>query len=68
VQFQVFAFFDAPIIKFATAIAAGLGFCAVSNYVLRRRLSPLPAVAVIRRRVAAKQLVREDKTCVDARS
>lgn len=68
VQFQVFAFFDAPIMKFAAAIVAGLGFCAVGNNVLRRRLSPRPAVAVIRRRVTAKQLVREDMTCVDARS
>ncbi|MFF5072751.1 AMP-binding protein [Micromonospora olivasterospora] len=68
VQFQVFTFFGSPTIKFAAAIAAGLGFCAVGNYVLRRRLSPLPAVAVIRRRVAAKPFVREDMTCVDARS
>ncbi|MET8832463.1 AMP-binding protein [Micromonospora sp. NPDC004540] len=68
VQFQMFAFFDSPIMKFTAAIAAGLGFCAVGNHVLRRRLSPLPAVAVIRRRVTAKQLVREDMTCVDVRS
>lgn len=68
VQFQVFAFFGSPIIKFAAAITAGLGFWAVGNYVLRRRLSPLPAVAAIGRRVAAKQLVREDMTCIDARS
>ncbi|GAA1502035.1 AMP-binding protein [Dactylosporangium maewongense] len=68
VQFQVFAFFGAPILKFAVAIAAGLGFCAAGNHVLHRRLPPLPPVEVIRRRMAARQLVREDMTCVDARS
>lgn len=68
VQFQVFAFFGSPIIQFAAAIAAGLGFCAVGKHVLRRRLSPPPPAAVIRRHVAAKQFVREDMTCVDARS
>ncbi|MFG2110782.1 AMP-binding protein [Micromonospora chersina] len=68
VQFQVFAFFDSPIVQFTAAIATGLGFCAVGNHVLRRRLSPLPAVAVIRRGVTAKQPMREDMTCVDARS
>ncbi|MFF5229569.1 AMP-binding protein [Dactylosporangium sp. NPDC000521] len=68
VQFQVFTFFGAPILKFAVAIAAGLGFCAAGNHVPHRRLSPLPQVAVIRRRMAARQLVREDMTCVDARS
>jgi acyl-CoA synthetase (AMP-forming)/AMP-acid ligase II len=68
VQFQVFKFFGSPIVKFTVAIAAGLAFCALSNYVLRRWLSLPPAVAVIRRRLAAQQLVREDMTCVDARS
>lgn len=68
VQFQVFTFFGAPLLKFAAAIAAGLGFCAAGNAILHRRLSPLPQVAVIRRRTAARQLVRKDMTCVDARS
>jgi hypothetical protein len=68
VQFQLFAFFGSPIVKFAAALAAGLVFCAVGNFVLRRWPSVKPAVAAIRRPVATKQLVRKDMTCVDARS
>lgn len=68
VQFQVFEIFDAPIIQFTVAIAIGLVFSAASNYVLRRRVSPVPTVAVTLRRLAARQPLREDMTCVDARS
>ncbi|MFI6674094.1 AMP-binding protein [Kribbella sp. NPDC050470] len=68
VQFQVFEVFSGPIIQFTAAIAIGLVFSAASNYVLRRRVSPVPTVAVTLRRLAARQPLREDMTCVDARS
>ncbi|WP_432945680.1 AMP-binding protein [Kribbella sp. CA-253562] len=69
VQFQVFAFFGPPSVKFAAAVAAGLAFCALSNFVLRQWRSLPLTVAALRRRMATGQLVREDITsCVDARS
>jgi acyl-CoA synthetase (AMP-forming)/AMP-acid ligase II len=40
VQFQVFAFFDRPIAQFVASLGAGLAFCAISTFVLRRL--PLP--------------------------
>lgn len=56
VQFQVFAFFDTPIVQF---IAAGLVFCAVSTCALRRL--PYPAGRTpIRRPGTAMHPVRED--------
>lgn len=60
VQFQVFAFFDTPIVQFAAALVAGLMFCAVSTYALRRL--PLPGSTggpLIRRLETAKHSVRE---------
>jgi acyl-CoA synthetase (AMP-forming)/AMP-acid ligase II len=68
VQFQMFAFFGPPIVKFAAALGAGVVFCAVGNLVLRGLPSVEPALAAIRRPMATKQLVRKDMTCVDARS
>jgi acyl-CoA synthetase (AMP-forming)/AMP-acid ligase II len=60
VQFQVFAFFDTPIVQFAAALVAGLVFCAVSTYALRRLPLPAPTGgALIRRLQTAKHSVRE---------
>ncbi|MFI7065175.1 AMP-binding protein [Kribbella sp. NPDC050124] len=61
VQFQVFAFFDTPDAQFAAAIVAGLVFCAVSTYALRRLPLPNPAGGtLIRRHRTAMHPVRED--------
>ncbi|WP_020386247.1 AMP-binding protein [Kribbella catacumbae] len=69
VQFQVFAFFDLPIVQFLVAIVAGLAFCAASTYALRRLPLPDPTgETLIRRLVTALNSVREDRRCVDARS
>jgi hypothetical protein len=60
VQFQVFAFVDTPIVQFAAALLAGLVFCAVSTYALRRLPLPAPTGgALIRRLKTAKHPVRE---------
>ncbi|MFC0623336.1 AMP-binding protein [Kribbella deserti] len=60
VQFQVFAFFDTPMVQFAAALVAGLGFCALSTYVVRRLPLPDPTGgALIRRLKTAKHSVRE---------
>jgi hypothetical protein len=61
VQFQVFAFFDTPIVEFAAALVAGLVFCTVSTYVLRRLPLPDPTGrALIRRSETALHPARED--------
>ena len=69
IQFQVFAFFGTPIVQFLVSLVAGLAFCAVSTFALRRL--PLPRSArgtLIRRLQTALNSVREDRPCVDARS
>ncbi|MGW1345720.1 AMP-binding protein [Kribbella sp. NPDC002412] len=69
VQFQIFAFFDTPIAQFTAALVAGLVFCAVSTYALRRLPLPNPAGGtLIRRRGTAMHPVRKDRPCVDAHS
>jgi hypothetical protein len=61
VQFQMFAFFDTPVIEFAAALVAGLVFCAISTYVLRRLPFPDPTGgALIRRPVTTLHPARED--------
>ncbi|MEU4392621.1 hypothetical protein [Kribbella sp. NPDC023855] len=68
VQFQVFAFFDAPIVQFLVSIAAGLAYCAVCTFAFRRVPLPGPARGtLIRRLETALNSVREDRRCVDAR-
>lgn len=73
VQFQVFAFFDTPIVQFLVSLVAGLVFCAVTTFALRRLPLPLPGPppargTLIRRLETALNSVREDRPCVDARS
>ncbi len=69
VQFQVFSYFHKPIVEFAVALVAGLLFCAVSTFVLRRLPLPDPTGGfLIRRRTTATHFVRKDRPCVDARS
>ncbi|WP_433004026.1 AMP-binding protein [Kribbella sp. CA-294648] len=77
IQFQMFAFFGTPIVQFFASLAAGLAFCAVSTFVLRRLPLPLPLPlpgprpargTLIRRLQTALNSVREDRPCVDARS
>lgn len=69
VQFQVFSFFHKPVVEFGVALVAGLVFCAVSTFVLRRLPLPDPTGgSPIRRRATAMYLVRKDRPCVDVRS
>lgn len=69
VQFQVFALVDGPLVEFVVALAAGLVFCAVSTFVLRRLPLPDPTgSSPIRRRATAMYLLRKDRPCVDVRS
>lgn len=66
VQFQVLALFDDPIVEFAVALVAGIVFCAVSTFVLRRLPLPDPTGGSLIRRPTV-HLVRKDRPCVDVR-
>ena len=69
VQFQLLAFFDTPIVEFAVALVAGVVFCAVSTFVLRRLPLPDPTGgSLIRRPAWTMHPARKDRPCVDVRS
>ncbi|GAB3935767.1 AMP-binding protein [Kribbella albertanoniae] len=69
VQFQVFALFGNTIVEFFVSLAAGIVFCALSTFVLRRLPLPEPTVgSPIRRRATAMYRLRKDRPCVDVRS
>lgn len=59
VQFQMFDFFDEPVVQFAAGLAGGLVFYAVSAPLLRRMPLPDPT---------AMHHARKDRPCVDVPS
>jgi acyl-CoA synthetase (AMP-forming)/AMP-acid ligase II len=68
VQFQLFAFFSTPALKFAGALAAGLAFWSVSTSLLRRLQWSVPLIATPAQTPAEHLRLRKDYLCVDVRS
>lgn len=68
VQFQMFAFFSNPALKFAAALAAGLAFWWVSAGLLRRLQQLVPLTTAVRRPPASHPHHRKDLLCADAPS
>lgn len=66
VQFQMFAFFTSPVLKFAAALAVGLLFWSVSAPLLRRVQQVVPLATAPPRTSVTRQ--RKDLLCADAPS
>jgi hypothetical protein len=68
VQFQMFAFFSSPALKFAGGILAGLAFWLLTTGLLRRLQQLVPLITTSRPSVGRHVSNRKDGLCVDALS
>jgi hypothetical protein len=68
VQFQLFAFFPSPALKFAGALATGLAFWWASTGLLRRLQSRVPLITTSERPLVRPLTHRKDYLCADAPS
>ena len=68
VQFQVFAFFEQPALKFAASLAVGLLFWWVSAGLLRRVQQLVPLITAAPTPPTSHPHHRKDLLCADARS
>jgi hypothetical protein len=68
VQFQVFAHFSHPVLKFAAALAVGLLFWWASAGLLRRVQHVVPLITAVRAPLTNHPHQRKDLLCVDAPS
>ena len=68
VQFQVFAFFSNPTLKFAAALAVGLLFWWASAGLLRRVQHVVPLITAVRAPLKNHPHQRKDLLCADAPS
>ena len=68
VQFQVFAFFSNPTLKFAAALAVGLLFWWASAGLLRRAQHVVPLITAVRAPLTTHPHQTKDLMCVDAPS